>query len=89
VVQVRLPSVILPVVGVDAEGLVVLGEVERTPDCFEVEHVEILVVLVVMDQLDDDVVLAVGEGAERSVLALFEVVGIEGAELGFVLFGAI
>ena len=48
-VHVRFSSVVLPVVRVDAERLVVLREVEGTPDSLEIKHVEIVIVLQVVD----------------------------------------
>jgi len=78
--------VVLPIVCIDTEGFVMLGQVKRAPNCLEVEHVEVLVVLVVVNQVNHDVVLTVSEGTEVTVLAFLQVVRIEGTELGFVLF---
>jgi hypothetical protein len=45
-------------VGVDALGLIVLGEVEGAKLCLVVEHVEIVVLEVVVDQRGQDLLLA-------------------------------
>jgi hypothetical protein len=49
-VEVGLATVVLPVMGVDALGGIVFGEVERTELSFVVEHVEIIIFRVVVNQ---------------------------------------
>ena len=53
----RLATIILPVVGVNTLGLVVLRQVEWAPFGFVAEHVEVCVISIVVDQLDRDVLL--------------------------------
>ena len=48
--HMRGPSVILPVVGIDAFGRFMFGEIEGAELGFVVEHVEILILGVVVDQ---------------------------------------
>ena len=60
-VVLGLPPVVLPVVGVNADTFIVLAEVKRAPLRLEVEHVEVLIVFVVVDQLDFDILLTMGE----------------------------
>lgn len=84
-IDVRLSPVVLPVMRVDAEGLIVLRQIEGAPNGFEVEHVEVIVVLEVVDQLDDDIVFAVREAAVSAIVAVLDVVRVVGAELSLVL----
>ena len=52
VIQMRFSSEILPIVGIDTETFVVLGQVKRTPYCFVMEEEEIFIVIVIVDQVD-------------------------------------
>lgn len=84
-VDLGFPSVVLPVVGEHAFVSLMFVLVVGAPDGLEVEHVEVVVSLELVDQLDGDLLLRVGETAELPVLAL--VFGIEKrlAELSLVL----
>lgn len=75
---------VLPIVCIDTERFVVLREVERTPDCLIVEHVEVVVEVIVMDQVDHDLMLAMREGTVVKVFAVVGVVREKGTELGLV-----
>lgn len=75
---------ILPIVGIDAQSLVMLREVEWTPDCLVVEHVEVVVEVVVVDQVDYDLMFAMREGTVVKVFAVVGVVREKGTELGLV-----
>ena len=83
--QMWLSAEILPVVGITALGLVVLGA-ERTPLSFEVKHVELLVARHLVDQGSFNVQLSVSEAAVLLVLALVEGLG---AEFGLVLLNVV
>ena len=80
---------VLPIVGIDTERLVVLREVERTPDCLVVEHVEVVVEVIVMDQIDYDLMLAMREGTVVKVFAVVGVVREKGTELALVFVGVV
>lgn len=80
--ELGLASEVLPVVSVDTLRLVVLTVLEGTPFCLEVEHVELLVTRVVMNQARFDLQLGVGERTELAVSALLD---FAGTELGLVL----
>lgn len=82
--RLRFPSVILPVMRVNAERLIVLGEIEWTPDSLEVEHVEVIIVFEVMDEIYRDIVLVMSKRAERPVLTKLETVRIMTTEFRFV-----
>jgi len=83
--DMRGPSVVLPVVGVYAFGGFVFGEVEGAELCFIVEHVEIFIFGVVVDQFGEDLFLVVGVGAEVAVGTLVDRVGVVEAEV-FLVF---
>jgi hypothetical protein len=88
-IVLRLSSVVLPVVVVDAVRFIVLDEIERTVDGFIVKDVEIFIVGVVFDEIDFNVFFGVCEGAVDAVLATRAVVRVPGAELRFVLVFAV
>lgn len=77
----RVAAIVLQVMGVHAQSLVMLGEVEGAELGLVVEHVEVFVELVVVNEFGPDLVLAVREGAEVSVLTLLHVVRKVRAEL--------
>lgn len=74
---------VLGVVGVDAGDPVVVGG-EGTPDGLELAHHEQVVLLEFVQQGDFDALFVVRERAVFSVVALFELVGEEEAELDLV-----
>lgn len=80
-VVVGLPPVVLPVVGVDALRRVVLDEVEGAEFGFIVEHEEVFVLCVVVDECAQDFFLVVGIGTKVSVGALADLVGVVEAEI--------
>lgn len=84
-VHIGLSAIVLPIMRVDAECLVVLGQVEGTPNSFEVEHVEIIIVEQVVDQFYDDIIFAVREAAVRTVVTILDVVRVIGTKLRLVL----
>ena len=63
-------TVILPVMSVYALVFLVLSQVQNTELSLVVEHIEILILNVVVDQFGEDLLLAVSIGAELSVWAL-------------------
>lgn len=62
------------------------GQVERTEFGFIVEHVEILVELIIMDEFGAYLILIMGKGAISPVLAFVDIIGIMGTKL--LLIGA-
>jgi hypothetical protein len=88
-VDVRLAAVVLPVVRVDAEGFVVPREIIRAPHRLVVEHIEVRIKRVVVNQLDLDVLLRVRKRAVLPILALVGSVGVVAAELGLVFVGLV
>ena len=70
-IGIRRSSIVLPVVGIDTFGGFMFGEVEWTELGFIVKHVEIFIFCVVMDEIDQDLFLVMGIGAERTIGALF------------------
>jgi hypothetical protein len=58
-VGIGLAAVVLPVVGVYALRFIVFSEVEGTELCFVVEHVEIVILDIVVDERGQDLLLAV------------------------------
>jgi hypothetical protein len=81
----RLSPEVLPVVGIVALSLIVLL-VEGTPLSFEVEHVEVEVLVHEVNDPRLDVSLGVSKGAVLSIVALRDEVGELGAVLCLVLF---
>ncbi len=73
--------------GIDAQGFIVFSEIEGTELSFVMEHVEVLIKLIVMDEFCAYFCLIVGEGAEILVLALVDVIGIVWAK--FLLVGLV
>jgi hypothetical protein len=84
VVVLWLSTVVLPVVGIGALGLIML-RVVRTPDCLKEEHVEDLILRDAMNQLNLDVMLRVSETTLAHVLALLERIRVVRTELSLVL----
>ena len=68
-------TVILPIMSVYALVFLVLSQVQNTELSLVVEHVEVLILNVVVDQFGEDLLLAVSIGAELSVWALGNRVG--------------
>ena len=90
VVEVRLAPVVLPVVRVHAHVSRVVHVAEGTPHGLEVEHVEVIVLLLhQMEQVDSELGLRVSERAHVSVLAALGAVGVRRAELDLVLLGVV
>jgi len=48
VAHMWLPPEVLPIMSIDAESFVMLCEVERTPDGLEMEHIEVIIVLIIV-----------------------------------------
>lgn len=61
-----------------------LGEVEWAKLSFIVKHIEILVELIIMNELDPDLAFTMGEGAEFAILAFLYIGGIVRAKFLFV-----
>lgn len=70
VVVVWASPIVLPVVGIDAESLVVGGQVERTPDRLVVEDEEVHIVDIVVNEVNLHFILIVSKRTVLSVLAL-------------------
>jgi len=58
---VRGSTEVLPIVGVHTQCLIVFSEVKRAPHRLEMEHVEVSIILQVVDQLNRYVLLTVGK----------------------------
>ena len=84
-IQLRFPSEILPVVREHTEVALVLALVVGAPDSLEVEHVEVAVLVELVDQLHADFALGMRERAVVAILALASALGVRRAELRFVL----
>ena len=91
VVQVRLASEVLPVACILAlVSLVVLALViEGTPDCLEVEHVEVRVLLHFVQDVNAELVFRVSERAQITELTALNTMRVSIAELALVLLGMI
>lgn len=89
--QVRLASEVLPVVCILAlVSLVVLALViEGTPNCLEVEHVEVRVLLHFVQDVNAELVFRVSERAQITELTALNTVRVSIAELALVLLGMI
>ena len=83
----RPPSIVLPIVGVNAYFTIMVVLAVGTPDCFEVKHVEIHVNFVVLNQLHWELCLIMCEWTKFLVIALciFYWFKIRRAEFCFVL----
>jgi hypothetical protein len=84
--DVWLSPEVLPVVRVNAQGFIVLGQVERAKHGFVVKNEEIIIELVIVDQLNFDVAFRVGERTINPVVALLNFVWVIRAELCLVFF---
>ena len=62
---------------------------EGLPESFIVKKEEVRIELVVVDQLHPDLVLAMGEGAIGSILAIRAIIRIVDTELGLVFLEAV
>lgn len=80
----RFSPIVLPVVSIYAECFIMLGEIERTPDSFEMEHVEIVIVLEIVDEIDGYVMLIVSKGTESPILTELKTVRVVAAEFRLV-----
>lgn len=78
-----ISSVVLSIVGVDALASIVVVDV-GTEDGFVLVEVKFSVLFKIVEELDENFVGTVGEGAVVSVLALIYLVGVEGTKLSFV-----
>ena len=79
--KVGFSSEILPIMRVDALRLVVRQRAKRTHHGLELEHEEIVVLLQTMQQLYQDLLLMMREGAELTVLAVIGIVRVLRAKL--------
>ena len=72
----RLPPIVLPVVGILALVSHVAPHlvIERAPNRLEVEHVEVTVLLHLVQQVDSQLVFGVGKGAQAAKFALVDLV---------------
>lgn len=87
VINLGLPSIVLPIVCIDTGIPGVVSITVGAPDSLEVEHVEIVVSLLhQVKQLDSQLALTVCEGAHISVLAMVESIRVGLAEFDLVLF---
>ena len=75
-VNVRLPPIVLPVVGILALVSHVAPHlvIEGAPNRLEVEHVEVTVLLHLVEQVDSQLVFGVGKGAQAAEFALVDLV---------------
>lgn len=85
IVDVWHPSEILPIVGVWTLFLVVFDLVIWTGDSFEIKNVEVSVTYHVVEEVDLNFLLIVGEGAEITVTTFREVRGVVLAKFGLVI----
>ncbi len=67
----RLPSVVLPVVGIDADVSFMVVLSVGTPDCFKVKDVKIHVRLKFLYQLYREISFVMSERAKLPIFALF------------------
>ena len=90
-IYVRLAPKVLPIVSIFALISVMVPAllIERTPHCFKVEHVEVIVLLHVVQHVNAEFLLCVCESAEIAKLAAVHLVRPLFAELGLVLLGVI
>lgn len=89
VVDVWFSSQVLPVVGVDTVLFVVILA-PRAPRSLEVKDVEVGIAWFhFVEQVDCDLVLAMGKCTQLSVLAVLHVVGVRLTKLAFVFLGMI
>ena len=87
--HVRLTTIILPVVRIHTLLTGMVGLVEWTPHCLEVEHVKVHVAVHLVQHVDLYVALRVAKAAELPVLAIGDIVGVGSAKLSLVLKGMI
>ena len=67
----RLPSVVLPVVRIDANFAIMVVIFVRAPHCFEVVHVKVHIDGVFFDQLDTQLLASVRKRTVLTILTLF------------------
>eukprot|EP00178_Gracilaria_changii_P014269 TRINITY_DN40345_c0_g1_i1.p1 TRINITY_DN40345_c0_g1~~TRINITY_DN40345_c0_g1_i1.p1 ORF type:complete len:151 (+),score=3.28 TRINITY_DN40345_c0_g1_i1:69-455(+) len=84
-IVIRLSSIVLPVVGVDALRRFVFSEVEGTELGFIVEHVEIFVFFVVVNQVGKNFLFIMGKRTKITIGALIDSVWVMEAKVFFVL----
>lgn len=84
-VLLRRSSVILPIVGVDADVSLVLFITVGAPNCLEKKHIEVRVFLHLFKLGDLKFGLTVSESTNLTVLTLVEFIRESGAKLSLVL----
>ena len=70
---------------VDAEPAVVLNTAKGTPNSFVVEHKEVLVLFILMQQWNENLIIIMGKGAIKSILTFLDPFRIKETELCFII----
>ena len=79
-----VPSIILKVMGIHTFWFIMLGEIERAELGFIVEHVEIGIILIIMNQIDPYLFFTVCKWTEISILAFLYIIWVMRTEFFFV-----
>lgn len=88
-ILMRFSSKVLPVVGIDAQLALMVFLFVGTPGRFEVEHVEVAVLIVQIDQIDRKFLICVRKSTKLPIIALL-ILAQEGlTKFGLVLFGVV
>ena len=85
IVQLRLPSIVLPVVRVYAKISLMVDLIVGTPHGFKMKHVEIYVFFKPIYEFNWYLGFIVSEWAVLSILTITSSVDVRGTKLGFVL----
>lgn len=84
-IDMGFPPEVLPIVCVDTLLSIVRSVAVRAPDGLEVEHVEVRVLVELVEEVYSYLCLGMGEGAHVAVVAGFQTLGVGRAELQLVL----
>lgn len=74
--DMRFTSEILPIMSINARIPGMISITVWTPDCFEMKHVEISVLLELIQQVNSDFIFRVSESTHVSIVARLYLIGI-------------
>ena len=84
IVSRRVSSIVLQVVSIYTESFVMFSKIEGAKLGFIVEHVEVFVKDIIMNELDSDLLFAMSKRKIISIFTLWNVIWIMGTKLCFV-----
>lgn len=68
--DIRLSSVILPIMSINTQGLVVLRKIKGAPNSLKIEHIEIIIVFHIMNEFNQNIHFRVSKRAKNSIITV-------------------